>query len=198
VPNMRHLSLRTSAAAVGALALTACMAVSPSPVDTPAPTPTVTPAATAIATPGESDEATIFPFVEDFTFEPAPEVLPGFEGSVNTSVFESGSLGDAEAVRTVGGDPVTVVAFSLVPEADASEQQLFGMILDGIAAGLEAEAEPGLGGQGFLIQNETTTAVLTIWAEEPFPIFLFGTGSAEAPVEEVLLALLASGPATDR
>ena len=91
----------------------------------------------------------------------------------------------AEAVR---GDepPVTVVA-SLTPTGDATEQTLFGLMIDSIAGGLEGEWVPALDGQAFSLETADQTVIVLPWAmgQGGATFFLPITGPPDAPVEEV-------------
>lgn len=150
----------------------------------PSPTATVTPS---------SSIGTIAPFFQafdGFTFrEAAPEDLEGFESAVAASIGDAGSLGEAHIAEAVRGDEpaVTVIAFSLVPSGDATEQTLFGLMIDSIAGSLGGEWAPALDGQAFALETADQTVIVLPWAtsQDGTTLFLLLTAPPDAPVEDV-------------
>ena len=171
---------------------TASAVVSPPPSPSPSPSRSpVSPAASA--TPSQAAVPRLFMPFGAYTFHPVrQDLIQRFEAAANASVRGSGRVGDvvgAEA-RRAGRPPVTVFAFTLLPEAGRTEQELLAKVLEATAGARDARWEPGLGGQAFVLETATTTDVVTIWAEEPFPLFLYASGARNTPVSEVVRGLL--------
>jgi hypothetical protein len=145
----------------------------------------------------DASTATVAPFFQpfgDFTFLPVePAVLEQFEAAVAASLGDAGSIGEVHAADAVRGDEpaVTVFAFTLAPNGDATDQTLFGLVLDAIAGSLASDWEPAIEGQAFAIHAPDQSVFVMPWqrSQDGSILFLFATGAPDAPVEEVMRAL---------
>jgi hypothetical protein len=188
-----------------ALALAACGGPSSSsttPFDASSlPTIEHTPTERASPSPTASREVDTsarrwFPTVAGFDFADSPEQARSFEHAANESLAGTGTAQvQSAAIATRGSERVTVVAYALSPEGSASEQDLFGAVLEGMAQGLGAAAQSDIDGQAYVVESGDTVAITGPWAEGPYTVFLLATGSSREPTEEVYRALLDAGPA---
>jgi len=180
------------AACASPLAASPTASIAP-PTMSEAPTPA---SAAPTRAPGSSAVSGLFQPVAGFSFEPAPaDVVEAFEAAVAASLGDLGAIGDAQGAQAVrsGSEPVTVVAFTLVPTGQASEDALLADIMAAMAGGAGGEwtPDPELG--VFVLETAETSSVIGPWGTVAGgTVFLFATGTPGAPVEDVARGLLES------
>src|SRR5687767_13469362 len=138
---------RSSLLFLGSIALlVGCAGPDGSPAVSPtasiAPTATISePPTTASAAPtgapGSAAVSGLFQPVAGFGFEPAPgEVVQAFEGALAASLGDQGAIGAVQAAQAIraGSESVTVLAFSLIPSGDVSEDELLAGVMAAMAS----------------------------------------------------------------
>jgi hypothetical protein len=159
--------------------------------DSPTPAP-----AGPTGAPGSSAVSGLFQPVAGFTFEPAPAgVVEGFEAAAAASMGDAGAIGDAQGAQAVrsGSEPVTVVAFTLIPSGEASEDELLAEVMGAMAGGAGGEwtPDPELG--VFVLETDGSTSVIGPWGTVVGgTVYLFATGAPGSPVKDVARALFGS------
>jgi hypothetical protein len=153
---------------------------------------------TTALSPSEPDRSTeqpaesrFLPPLSGYDYEPNDDFQREIGTAIEASLEPTATLCLSEAVRAVGPDgDVSLMAFTLEIDAGTTEEA-FGMLLEGMAIGLEAEPEPGLDGQGYVLRGPRSTSVIAPYGDLGADIvFLLAMGDPDAPVEKVAGLLL--------
>jgi hypothetical protein len=177
----------------GSPALSPTASIAPFPTMSEAPLPA---SGAPTRAPGSAAVPRLFQPVAGFSFEPAPaEVVEAFAGALAASLGDQGAIGDVQGAQAVraGSEPVTVLAFSLVPSGETSEDALLADLMAAMASGAGGDWSPDPELGAFVLETVATSSVIGPWGTVAGgTVFLFATGTPGAPVEDVARGLLGS------